>query len=367
MAVPLRLLPTSLAVSLSEFPNHDSSNAMDAIYDSTQQKHDPKFFLQNGIVKPSPESPQRAEVFLKALHGAGHNIIAPEAHDSAAIQAIHTPDYLQFLETIHERWQHTGGSEEVIPNVHPNRWVANGYPDSAAGHAGWHMADTACPIGAGTWEAAQAGAKTVIDAAQRALNGATAVYALCRPPGHHAFADMAGGFCYLNNSALAAQELRSQHERVAILDVDVHHGNGTQGIFYRRRDVLTVSLHADPQRFYPFFWGYAHERGAGEGFGCNFNLPLPRHTADDEFLVELERGLERVRAFRPGALVVALGLDAFEGDPLAGLGITTQGFARIAQAIAQLKLPTVLVQEGGYLCDALGPNLVSFLSGFASR
>jgi acetoin utilization deacetylase AcuC-like enzyme len=228
---------------------------MDAIYDSTQQKHDPKFFLQNGIVKPSPESPQRAEVFLKALHGAGHNIIAPEAHDSAAIQAIHTPDYLQFLETIHERWQHTGGSEEVIPNVHPNRWVANGYPDSAAGHAGWHMADTACPIGAGTWEAAQAGAKTVIDATQRALNGATAVYALCRPPGHHAFADMAGGFCYLNNSALAAQELRSQHERVAILDVDVHHGNGTQGIFYRRRDVLTVSLHADPQRFYPFFWG----------------------------------------------------------------------------------------------------------------
>ena len=175
---------------------------------------------------------------------------------------------------------------------------------------------------------------------------------------------MAGGFCYLNNSAIAAQELRSQHGRVAIIDVDVHHGNGTQGIFYRRRDVLTVSLHADPQRFYPFFWGYAHERGEGEGLGCNFNLPLPRGTGDDDYLVALNRGLDRVRAFRPGAVVVALGLDAFEGDPLAGFAITTAGFARIAKAIADLGLPTVLVQEGGYLCDELGPNLASFLSGF---
>lgn len=337
---------------------------MDAIYDPAQQKHDPQFFLQNGTVKPSPESPKRAEAFLTALRGAGHPILEPEAHDTASVHAIHTPDYLQFLATIHERWQQAGGSAEVVPNVHPNRWVADGYPDSAAGHAGWHMADTACPIGAGTWEAAQAGANLAVDAAQRVLNGAAAVYALCRPPGHHAFADMSGGFCYLNNSAIAAQELLNQHERVAIVDVDVHHGNGTQGIFYRRRDVLTVSLHADPRDLYPFFWGHAHERGEGEGLGCNLNLPLPRGTGDDDFLVALDQGLERVRAFRPGAVVVALGLDAYEGDPLAGLGITTQGFARIAQALAQLKCPTVLVQEGGYLCDDLGPNLVSFLSGF---
>jgi acetoin utilization deacetylase AcuC-like enzyme len=154
---------------------------------------------------------------------------------------------------------------------------------------------------------------------------------------------------------------------VAILDVDLHHGNGTQGIFYGRADVLTVSLHADPERFYPFFWGYANERGEGAGLGCNLNLPLPRKSGDDVFLAALETAIRRMRSFAPDALVVALGLDAFEGDPFGGLSVTTPGFARIAEAIAALGLPTVIVQEGGYLCDALSDNLTSFLTGYASR
>jgi len=198
------------------------------------------------------------------------------------------------------------------------------------------------------------------------LEGAREAYALCRPPGHHAYADMAGGFCFLNNTAIAAQRLRTRHARVAILDVDVHHGNGTQGIFWERDDVLTVSIHADPADYYPYFWGHAHESGTGAGAGFNLNLPLPMGSGDAAWLAAGETALARVRAFAPDALVVALGLDASESDPLQGLRVTGDGFAAMAGRIAGVGLPTVLVQEGGYLSDDLGRNLVRFLAGFES-
>ena len=201
-------------------------------------------------------------------------------------------------------------------------------------------------------------------AADLVLAGTREAYALCRPPGHHAFADMAGGFCFLNNSAVAAQHLRSNHARVAVLDVDVHHGNGTQGIFYERADVLTVSIHADPANYYPYFWGHAHEQGTGKGQGHNLNLPLPLGSADAPWLEAGDTALARIRAFAPTALVVALGLDASESDPLQGLKVTGAGFHAMAAKIARLGLPTVLVQEGGYLGDDLGRNLVQFLAGF---
>jgi acetoin utilization deacetylase AcuC-like enzyme len=251
----------------------------------------------------------------------------------------------------------------VIPNVHPGGH-GNGYPESVVGQAGHHMADTACPLAAGSWPAIVASADTAVHAARLVQQGAPAAYALCRPPGHHAFADMAGGFCYLNNSAIVATDLRRHAARVAVLDVDLHHGNGTQGIFYRRADVLTVSIHADPAHFYPFFWGYASERGEGAGEGYNYNLPLPLGSGDEPFLAALERGLSEVRAFAPEALVLALGLDAFEGDPLAGLKVTTRGFEEICRRVGALKLPTVLVQEGGYPSPELGQNLVASLKGF---
>jgi acetoin utilization deacetylase AcuC-like enzyme len=253
----------------------------------------------------------------------------------------------------------------VIPNIHPNRRDFP-YPASAVGQAGYHMADTACPISDKTWTSAYWSAQTAVSAAEEVLNGARAVYGLARPPGHHAFADMAGGFCFLNNSAIAAQHLRRAHERVAILDVDLHHGNGTQGIFYERPDVLTVSIHADPVRFYPFFWGNASERGEGPGLGYNLNLPLPRHSADAAFLEALDAALDRIRAFAPSALVVALGLDAFEGDPFGGLSVTTDGFTSIGERCASLGLPTAIIQEGGYVCDALADNLTAVLTGFDS-
>jgi acetoin utilization deacetylase AcuC-like enzyme len=340
---------------------------MKVVYNEAQKRHYPKNFVQSGVVTANPEQPERADrLFAAALEaGLEHDLTVDQG--LAGISAVHTPEYVEFLANVHARWKRReGSSAEVIPNVHPGR-DAVGYPRSVDGQAGYHMADTACPISADTWEAVRLSASTAVQATRHVVDGAPSVYALCRPPGHHAFADMAGGFCYVNNSGVVAQRLRAVHDRVAILDVDLHHGNGTQGMFYHRGDVLTASLHCDPARFYPFFWGYESERGEGAGLGCNMNLPLPRHTGDDVFLEELDRALERVVSFAPGALVVALGLDAYEGDPFGGLAVTTDGFARIAEKIAALRLPTVIVQEGGYLCDDLGKNLASFLTAFGAN
>ena len=337
---------------------------MKAFLDDRQRAHDPKMFMANGVRLPNPEQPARIGVLKAGAEAAGCTFAAPGDHGTGPIAALHSPEYLVFLQTIHGRWSRIeGASDEVIPNIHPDRRSAS-YPRSAVGQAGFHQADTACPIAAGTWDAAYWSAQSALSATDAVLGGESAAYALCRPPGHHAFADLAGGFCFLNNSAIAAGALLRAGRRPAILDVDVHHGNGTQGLFYARADVLTVSIHADPVRFYPFFWGHAHERGHGAGLGCNLNLPLARGTDDAAYLDALETALARIRAFGADALVVALGLDAHEGDPFRGFRVTTPGFARIASRIAGLDLPAVIVQEGGYLQPALGENLRSFLEGF---
>ena len=339
---------------------------MKAYFAEEQKRHDPTFFLSSGAPQPNPEQPERVERLLSGARAAGLEILRPADHGLGPISAIHTPEYVDFLKRIYERWQRIeGASAEVIPNIHPLARTGS-YPASAVGQAGYHMADTSCPISADTWDSACWSAWTAVSAADSVLEGDAWSYALCRPPGHHAFRDVAGGFCYFNNSAIAAQCLRSHVDRVAIIDVDLHHGNGTQGVFYERNDVLTVSIHADPVRFYPFFWGHADERGEGLGLGYNLNLPLPRRSADAVFLETLGTALRRVEAFAPEAIVVALGLDAFEGDPFGGLSVSTPGFARIGEAIARLRLPTVVVQEGGYLCDELRDNLTSFLSGFGT-
>ena len=338
---------------------------MKAIFDERQRKHDPRHFMANGALQPNPEQPKRIEILKAAAMAAGCEFSAPGDSGMAPIAAIHTAEYLAFMKTIYRRWQFIDGAgAEVIPNVHPaNR--SDSYPKSAVGQAGYHQADTACPIAEHTFEAAYWSAQAAVAGADLTAAGERAVYALSRPPGHHAFADLAGGFCFFNNSGIAAERMRMAGRRPAILDVDVHHGNGTQGIFYRRADVLTVSIHADPARFYPFFWGHAHERGEGDGTGANLNLPLERGTGDEAYLKTLDTAFERIAAFGADVLVVALGLDAHIDDPFKGLAVTTPGFARIGTAIAGLGLPTLFVQEGGYVSDALGDNLTHFLQGFA--
>jgi acetoin utilization deacetylase AcuC-like enzyme len=337
---------------------------MRAFYSPTQAEHDPEFFLVRGMPSSSAEQPERAERLLAGLDRVGIAAEEPQDFGLEPVLAVHSRRYIEFLSSAHDQWMAQPGDKahEVVANIHPCRAPA-GYPTSVVGRAGWHMGDTACPVGANTFRAALASANSALAAAHAVVEGEQFAYGLCRPPGHHAFTDMASGFCFLNNSAVAAQYLRRDHERVAILDVDVHHGNGTQDIFYRRGDVLTVSIHRDPVDYYPFYWGYANQIGEGDGDGFNLNLPLSAGTADSGFLTALEEARNRIHAFAPSAVVVALGLDASEHDPLKGLALTTVGFGQIGQAIAELDLPTVLVQEGGYLSDALTDNLAAALGG----
>jgi acetoin utilization deacetylase AcuC-like enzyme len=298
-------------------------------------------------------------------------VITANRHGLAPVRAVHDAGYLDFLENAWTLWSALPNpGSEIIPNVHPGRNMSAA-PAATVALAGHYQADTACPIGAGTWDGVLASADVAVSAAEDVMDRLAAgdagahAYALCRPPGHHAFADQAGGFCFLNNSAIAAQYCRKRGAaRVAILDVDVHHGNGTQGIFYDRADVLTVSLHGDPAAYYPFFAGYATETGAGVGMGFNRNHPLPFGTDDDGYLKELAAALGAIRDFAPEALIIALGLDASKDDPLAFLSITTNGFRRIGAAIGEAGFPTLLVQEGGYISDSLGDNLAAFLAGF---
>jgi len=336
---------------------------MKAIFDDRQRQHAPQHYMANGKTYPSPEAPERIGHLMTGAKAAGCEFQPPVDAGLGPIAAIHSAEYLHFLQNIYTRWQRIpDAGPEVIPNIHPANRHDN-YPKSALGQAGYHQTDTSCPIGAHTWEAAYWSAQSAITGADLVADGERAVYVLSRPPGHHAFSDLAGGFCFLNNSAIAAERLRANGLRPAILDVDVHHGNGTQGIFYARDDVLTVSLHADPDRFYPFYWGAAQERGLGRGRGYNLNLPLARGTADAAYMKTLDTALARIRAFGADVVVVALGLDAHIDDPFKGLAITTPGFQAMAAAIAELGLPLVLVQEGGYVSDALADNLTAFLNG----
>lgn len=336
---------------------------MKVFYAPIQKSHDPEQFLVAGAQRPIPEVPERADRLLGAVERLGLAAEAPPDTGLAPLAAVHSPEYLDFLQTIHADWQALGGSRDVVPNVHPDRRDGV-YPRSPIGRAGYHLADTACPIAAETWHAVRASAHAAVAAAQAVAAGAPHAYGLCRPPGHHAFANMAGGFCYLNNAAISSEILRKRHERVAILDIDLHHGNGTQGVFYHRDDVLTASVHVDPHDFYPFFWGHAAERGEGAGLGYNLNLPLPLGAGDAPFLEALDAALARIESFAPGALVLSLGLDASAEDPFGGLNVSGDGFAAIGGRIGALDLPVALIQEGGYLSDALGENLYRFLVGF---
>jgi acetoin utilization deacetylase AcuC-like enzyme len=327
--------------------------------------HAPSGFISRGNRAPNPEVPERAAILRRAVEAGAHEVIAPKDFGLDPVAAVHAADYLDFLQTAWEKWSALPNhAPEILPNVHPGRNM-DIHPTHIVGLAGHYQADTACPIGPGTWKGALSSAQVALTAADALWRDGKPTYALCRPPGHHAYGDQAGGFCFLNNSAIAAQYLRDQGAaKVAILDVDVHHGNGTQGIFYRRGDVLTVSIHGDPHGYYPFFTGYADEIGAGPGRGANLNLPLPQGTGDADYLETLDKAMAAIDAFGADALVIALGLDASEKDPLAFLGVTTEGFRKIGAKLGVGSRPTVIVQEGGYISDILGDNLAAVLAGF---
>jgi acetoin utilization deacetylase AcuC-like enzyme len=341
---------------------------MHTLYSPHHLLHD----TANLIVEGSPfvieEVPQRAEIIRQTIEQAQLGPIeAPADHGLQPILAVHAPDYVAYLQRAYADYV------QVFPQEHavvPGTFAPAGTRRQSRhiyGQAGMYAFGVGAPILQDTWQAAYWSAQCALSAADLLLAGERAAYALCRPPGHHAAANLCGGFCYLNNAAIAAQSLaQSSEKKIAILDVDYHHGNGTQEIFYARGDVLFSSLHANPDDAYPFFWGAADETGEGAGLGCNRNWPLPPGVGDEAYLATLDAALEVIRAFTPAYLVISLGLDTFTGDPVGGFNLTTRGFAAIGQRIAQLGYPSLIVQEGGYLLEQLGQNAVAFLQPFCT-
>ncbi len=341
---------------------------MKAFWDPVQSTHDPQFFLQRGQLRANFERPNRADALLDGCRALGLEITQPPPADRAAIELVHPAEYLDYLRDAPAAWAALpNASPEIVANIHPApEMLASGGrpPVSVIGQAGWFTADTACPIGQHTYAAAMAAAAGAIAAADEAAYGRDS-YALARPPGHHAYAARAGGHCYLNNAAIAAERLRAKGaRRVAILDIDSHHGNGTQGLFWSRSDVLFVSIHGDPSGYYPWYVGHADELGGGIGAGFNRNFPLAAGTADLGWLAALDSAIRVVDRFGADALVVSLGFDASKDEPLGYLAISEEGFTRAGAAIGDLALPAVFVQEGGYNTDTLGPLLKTFLAAF---
>jgi acetoin utilization deacetylase AcuC-like enzyme len=343
---------------------------MITVFAETQRLHAPHTFIVSGKPQPIPETPQRIDMLLEGVRRLGGPVVSPPALAREVVGQIHTARYLDFLDTLLERWHHIPDASDIpLPNIYALGRATlppAGYPESVVGQAGYHLGDGACPVTPTTLQAAYASAATAAHAARLVLEGERQAYALCRPPGHHAAADVAAGFCYFNNAALAAEQFTRSGKRTAILDIDVHHGNGTEAIFYDRADVLTVSLHAHPKRFYPFFWGYAEETGRGAGEGFNLNLPLERGTALAAYATALATALQRIADFRPDVLVLAAGLDIAIDDPFKGFAITTADFTAIGRQIAGLGLPLLVVQEGGYPSPSLGQNLAALLEGLQS-
>ena len=348
---------------------------MRAFFDPEQMQHEPQQFMRVGRICAPSDVPERSQALLGALTALGIPVQAPPHYGTEALAKVHAPHYLEYLSTAYERWQTVPGAGiEVLPNLSP--YFSGRIEDevrppcpsaSPVAQAGYYLGDLSCPIGPHTWHSAVRSAHSAVAAADAVLAGEAASYALCRPSGHHVRRDRAAGFCYVNNAAIAVERLRSRFERMAVLDVDAHHGDGTQQIFYRRADVLTVSLHVDPANYYPFYSGYADEIGYGAGQGCNLNLPLPPGAADKEMLARLEEGLEAIRSYRPGALVMSLGFDTHDADPIGALHVSTGCFGEMGARVRALGLHTAVIQEGGYAVHVIGACLAAFMREFLRR
>jgi len=343
---------------------------MDAWYSDHHTAHHGHTEFFGAQLLPSFELPVRAErvrdAYLLADLG---RLDTPDDAGLAPILAVHEADYVEFLRGAWDAWRGIERKHPALAMVwHAGLGSPAVRPRHIEGQLGYYSMDAGCAIVAGTWRAAYWSAQCAITAADALGRGAPAAFAICRPPGHHASARAMGGYCYLNNAAIAAQPLRGAgHARVAVLDIDYHHGNGTQAIFWRRDDVFFASIHADPHDDYPYFSGHASERGEGEGHGATLNLPLPAGTAAPEYLAALNQALAAVAASGSTAVVVSLGVDTFERDPISRFLLREADYFEIGQRLAQLPRPVLFVFEGGYATDEVGRNAVAVLQGFEGR
>lgn len=336
---------------------------MRAFFADAQMQHAPAQELQNGEMVAHAESQARVDAIKSALP-----VIQPTQDFGVdPILAVHDPAYVDFLKRAHTDWVAAGRPGDAFPYVFPIRGRRPLALNRIDAELGQYAYDCGTPVAAGTWEAVYWNAQTALTGLDAAFGGARHTFAFCRPPGHHAGRDYMGGYSYLNNVAIAAQHARGQGAaKVAVLDVDYHHGNGTQDIFYARGDVLTISLHADPKTDYPFYWGHADECGDGAGSGANLNLPMPRGTDWNGYKTRLSEAVERVAAFAPDLLIVPYGADTYAGDPISFFEIETADYTRMGAMIAAIGLPTLICMEGGYAVDALGANVAAFLAGFSA-
>jgi acetoin utilization deacetylase AcuC-like enzyme len=334
---------------------------MRGFFDPRQLAHAPAAELHNGGFVPYAEKPSRAEMIVAALPA----LERPADHGEAPILAVHDADYVEFLKTAPARWAAAGRPGDVIGYTWPIVARRRLQLDRIDALAGQYSLDASTPLTADTWTAAYWSAQSVLSALDAIRTGDRAAFALCRPPGHHAGRDYLGGYCHLNTAAIAAQAaIDGGMKRVAILDIDYHHGNGTQDIFWRRGDVFYASIHADPKTDYPFYWGHADEVGEGAGAGTTLNLPLPQGTALAPFREALAKALAAIAAFAPELAIVSFGADTYIDDPISGFAIRTGDYTAIARDIAACGWPVLIAMEGGYAVDALGANVASFLAGF---
>ncbi len=325
--------------------------------------------LHRGELVAPFESPQRAHYVVDRVRSERlGEVIAPLSFGRAPLTRVHDASYIEFLASAWSEWTATGSQAEAIPDCWPARRMTQRVPQSIAGKLGYYAMAGETSISEGTWQAACLAADVALTGAEQLRGGARAAFALCRPPGHHAAYDLYGGYCFLNNAAIAAQYLRDHGAaRVAILDVDFHHGNGTQDIFYQRADVLFASLHGDPAHAFPYFSGYLDETGAGAGAGFNLNFPLPAGTGFREWQSALAEALRQIRAFRADALIISLGVDTFVGDPISTFRLDSPDFTTYGRLIGECGLPALFVMEGGYAVAEIGINVVNVLTGFEGQ
>lgn len=331
---------------------------MRAFFDVRQFAHAPALELHNGAFVPYAETPARAEGILATL-----GPVEPAVdHGEVPLRAVHSEDYLAFLWSAHNDWRAAGRPGDAGAYAWP---VVRRRPldlERIDARLGAYSFDASSPIAEGTWEGAYWSAQTALTALDAVLAGDRTAFALCRPPGHHAGADYLGGYCYLNNAAIAAGAATAAGRRVAILDIDYHHGNGTQDIFYARGDIFFASIHADPRTDYPYFWGHADETGEGDGEGATLNLPLPRGTDLAGYLPALDRALDSIMAFSPDLLICSFGADTYVDDPISYFRLRTDDYQQIAKRINRLDVGTAVIMEGGYAANEIGRNVSSFLS-----
>jgi len=340
---------------------------MHTFYYPGHVRHDPTQYLHPDGPEPPLllDDPQRGELIRQAIEDAGlGQVTAPGDFGSEPIGVVHEYGMINLLQDGHERLSTQSDEKVALPdtfmfNVRPLHKTR-----SIRGQLGYYCFDRSSPLLEHTWESAYWSVQTAVSgAALVAAGGEKIAYALCRPPGHHAGPNSYGGRSYLNNAAIAANWLVQQGHRVAILDIDFHHGNGTQAVFYGRSDVLVCSIHTDPFYDYPYFWGFADEFGIGSGLNYNYNFPLPRGTQESTYLETLTAALIKIRLYVPDALIVSLGTNIAENDPGGSFRLQTNSFTRIGHQLAETGIPMIIVQEGGYLLSSLGQQVVAFFNG----